>query len=296
MNWTVIAAAALLWNATGATAAVGRLADVTIYDRGAERMLPVYRHEGNSYIVGRPGSEYEIRIRNRTGAEILAVVSVDGVNAVSGETANWHQTGYVLAPYQALTVKGWRKSLQQVAAFYFTKHANSYAARTGRPQNVGVIGVALFRKRMVPDARIDRRSPWRSGPSEESPFPDDTDAAQEGNGRGSAQPAPFDDAKREPADATAGAVPEAARGYPGRRARRQGFEPYRAEKSSSLGTGHGRRRASHARYTAFERATQHPAEIVAIHYDTYRNLVRLGVIAARRMATPFPGQFVPDPR
>ena len=296
MNWTVIAAAALLWSATGAAAAVGRLADVTIYDRGVERTLAVYRHEGNFYVVGRPGSEYEIRVRNRTGAEILAVVSVDGVNAVSGETANWHQTGYVLAPYQTLTVKGWRKSLQQVAAFYFTRHANSYAARTGRPQNVGVIGVAVFRKRAEPDAWIDQRSPWPSGPSEESPFPDDTDAVREGNGRGSTQPAPFGEAKRESADANAGAVPEAARAYGGRRSRGRGSEPYEAEKSASLGTGHGRRRASHARYTAFERATQQPAEIVAIHYDTYRNLVRLGVIAAPRMATPFPGQFVPDPR
>ena len=217
MNWTVIAAAALLWSATGAAAAVGRLADVTIYDRGVERTLAVYRHEGNFYVVGRPGSEYEIRVRNRTGAEILAVVSVDGVNAVSGETANWHQTGYVLAPYQTLTVKGWRKSLQQVAAFYFTRHANSYAARTGRPQNVGVIGVAVFRKRAEPDAWIDQRSPWPSGPSEESPFPDDTDAVREGNGRGSTQPAPFGEAKRESADANAGAVPEAARAYGGRR-------------------------------------------------------------------------------
>ena len=295
MNWTAIAAAALLWSATGAAAAAGRLADVAIYDRGAERALPVYRHQGRLYVVGRPGNEYEIRIRNRTGREILAVVSVDGVNAVSGETANWHQTGYVLAPYQRLTVKGWRKSLQQVAAFYFTEHANSYAARTGRPQNVGVIGVALFRKQMEPDALIDPRSKGSPGSTEESPFPDDTDAAREGNWESPARPAPSGDAKRESGDATTGGVADAARGYaPG--APRQAPEPYAAEKSSSLGTGHGRRRASHARYTAFERATPRPAEIVAIHYDSYGNLVRLGVIATPRMATPFPGQFVPDPR
>jgi hypothetical protein len=38
--------------------------------------------------------------------------------------------------------------------------------------------------------------------------------------------------------------------------------------------------------------------VIAIHYDTYNNLVVMGVIRAPRMAmpSPFPGQFVPDPR
>jgi hypothetical protein len=35
---------------------------------------------------------------------------------------------------------------------------------------------------------------------------------------------------------------------------------------------------------------------VTIHYDTFNNLVAMGVIRAPRIATPFPGQFVPDPR
>ncbi len=299
MNWKTIAAAMLLWSLAGTAAAVGRLADVSVFDRGAARPLPVYTHEGRFYVVGRPGKEYEIRVRNRASSEILAVVSVDGVNAVSGETANWNQTGYVLAPYQTLAVKGWRKSLQRVAAFYFTEHANSYAARTGRPQNVGVIGVALFRKRAQPDVRIDERSPkaprWK--PSDESPFPDDADAARQGpeEGEGSRGSAPFGEAKRESGDAAAGALPGAAP-QDAQRARRHAPESYAVEKSSSLGTGHGRRRTSHARYTSFERATHDPAEVVAIHYDTYRNLVRLGVIGTPRMATPFPGQFVLDPR
>lgn len=296
MNWKVIAAAAMLWGAAGTAAAVGRIADVTVYDQAAGRALPVYRHEGRFYVVGRPGNEYQIRIRNRTGADVLAVVSVDGVNAVSGETANWHQTGYVLSPHQKLRVKGWRKSLQRVAAFYFTEHANSYAARTGRPQNVGVIGVALFRKRPQPDARLDQPAPRRWERENESPFPDDQDArGADGGWEGAAAPTPFGDAKREAGEAAGGGVAGRARqDAPGARSRAP--EPYPAEKSSSLGTGHGRSRTSHARYTTFERASESPAEVVAIHYDTYRNLVRLGVIGTARMATPFPGQFVPDPR
>jgi len=37
-------------------------------------------------------------------------------------------------------------SMEEVAAFYFTSVADSYAGRTDRPQNVGVIGVAVYRE------------------------------------------------------------------------------------------------------------------------------------------------------
>lgn len=123
------------------------LADVEIYDRSSGNMLPLYRHEGRLYVPGEPGHEYELRIRNHSGGRLLAVSSVDGVNVLSGETAAPGQDGYVLDPYGATAIAGWRKSLQRVAAFYFTSLPDSYAARTGRPDNVGVIGVALFRER-----------------------------------------------------------------------------------------------------------------------------------------------------
>jgi hypothetical protein len=79
-------------------AAAGRLADLAVYDRATSRELPVHWHEGRAYVVGRPGNEYQVIVRNRSGEDLLAVISVDGVNAVSGETANPRQSGYVLAP------------------------------------------------------------------------------------------------------------------------------------------------------------------------------------------------------
>jgi hypothetical protein len=75
------------------------------------------------------------------------VLSVDGVNAISGQTAGASQAGYVLEPWQQVEIRGWRKSYADIAEFYFTDLPDSYAARTGRPQNVGVIGVAAFRER-----------------------------------------------------------------------------------------------------------------------------------------------------
>ena len=140
----------LLLAITGAAAAqsAGRLADIRIHDRVAQRELAVHWHEGRAYVVGHPGNEYEVVVRNRSGEDLLAVVSVDGVNVVTGETAGTRQTGYVLSPWNATRIAGWRKSLEETAAFYFTSLPDSYAARTHRPDNVGVIGVALFQKRM----------------------------------------------------------------------------------------------------------------------------------------------------
>ena len=266
-------AAVLLTGWSGAVGAVGQVADVAVFDRADNRILPLYRHDGRYFVVGNPGHEYQIRVRNRTGGDILAVVSVDGVNAVTGETANWEQGGYVLGPRQSYDIKGWRKSLQRVAAFFFTRHDNSYAARTGRPDNIGVIGVAAFRRKTEPETSFSRKQ--ASEPR--------TPSRAEG---------PAEAAASKTDDALTGETAERAAGG----GRRHGAPPASAE--AKLGTGHGRSEDSHVTDTEFERAASTPDEVIVIHYDTYRNLVAQGVIKAPRVAvpTPFPGQFVPDPR
>lgn len=128
-------------------------ATVEIVDRTEGRVLQIYWHEGRRYVVGKPGNEYAIRVRNAGVGRILAVMSVDGVNVVTGDTASPQQSGYVVAPYESADIGGWRKSLSRTAAFYFTALPDSYAARTGRPENVGVIGVAIFQERARPIAR-----------------------------------------------------------------------------------------------------------------------------------------------
>jgi len=74
-------------------------------------------------------------------------MSVDGVNIVSGETANYDQRGYIFDAHESHAVNGWRKSDTEIAAFTFASLPQSYAARTGRPADVGVIGMAVFNER-----------------------------------------------------------------------------------------------------------------------------------------------------
>ena len=147
---TVVAMLALLCAAEAR--AHGGLVDLSVYDRTEGRRLAVYWHEGRAYVLGKPGNEYQVTVRNRLREDVLTVVSVDGVNVISGETADPGQTGYVLSPNRSYDILGWRKSLAETAAFYFTALPDSYAARTGRPDNVGVVGVAVFRRKQPQQA------------------------------------------------------------------------------------------------------------------------------------------------
>jgi hypothetical protein len=260
-------AAALAAPLPAHAAAVGGLAGLEVYDRTAGRLLPVHWHDGRYWIAGQPGHEYELRLRSRRAERVLAVTSVDGVNVISGETAAAGQGGYVLDGYGQVGIAGWRKSMQRTAAFYFTSLPDSYAARTGRPHDVGVIGVALFREaqpRPIGEQRIGGAAP--AAPSADRP----------GEAR-----------RQAPAAAESGAGSQA-----------QAHAPAPAPQER-LGTGHGRSEWSAARRTRFERASSRPDEVIELWYDSEANLIAQGVIAAPswRPHRPraFPAGFVPDP-
>lgn len=121
------------------------LVTLGVIDRDAgSTELPQYPQRGERWIAAEPGHRYALRLTNHSDRRVLVVLSVDGVNAVSGETAASDQRGYVLAPWQSTEIAGWRKSQREIAQFVFTDLVDSYATRTGRPDNVGVIGMAVF--------------------------------------------------------------------------------------------------------------------------------------------------------
>ncbi len=224
--FVIAAAAAVGGCAAGPVqAAAGQLVDVQIVDRARDAVLAQYRHRGSTYVAGRPGERYAVRLANRSGARLLVVLSIDGVNAISGDTATTAQTGYVLAPWQSADITGWRKSDAEAAAFYFTALPDSYAARTERPHNVGVIGVAVFRERVhLPRPQPFEPAPYSGGRNEgaaqrRSPAADRRQrAAQTDRAR---QPAPARERERG-----AGIAQRQARHRP-RRARTLADRPHR---------------------------------------------------------------------
>jgi hypothetical protein len=102
---------------------------------------------GRTFILGSSGQRYTILLENRTGASFEAVVTVDGLDVVSGQTGSFENRGYVIRPYGPVEIRGFRQSLDRVAAFRFGSVGDSYAADRGDARNVGVIGVALFAER-----------------------------------------------------------------------------------------------------------------------------------------------------
>lgn len=268
---------------------IGSLMQLSVIDRASGRELPIYRHRGEYWVAGRPGTRYAIRARNAMGERVMAVMSVDGVNIVTGETAGVLQNGYVFSGGERSDITGWRKSDSQIAAFEFTSIGNSYASRTGRPDDVGVIGVAMFRERVpMPPLAPLIAFPRRDGSAREM-------ERRSGAPSAASEAAPA--AQARSADSALGA--EAAASAKGSLARP-------APPSPSLGTAHGRRETSHVGHTSFERAQSTPDEVVRIRYDSRENLVAAGVIPVPPPArgprpegpSAFPGSemgYVPDP-
>ena len=257
--------------ATQSAQAAGRLAEVLVIDRDSGTPLRTYYHRGEYWVAGNPGARYAIEIRNTLHQRLLAVTSVDGINVLTGDTARWDQSGYVLHGEEAYEITGWRKSQAEVAAFEFTTVPDSYAARTGRSANVGVIGVAIFRER-VPEHSA-ATSP------DAAPPPVARESGADSSLRGEANAT----------DQAARAAPRSGEGV--------------AAPLAKLGTGHGAREKSYVEFTDFTRASSQPNEMVRIRYDSRENLLALGVIPRAAPAAgdpnPFPGSalvhFVPDP-
>lgn len=276
-------------------AQAGRWVDVTVINRSTGERLTPYRHAGKLYVAGRPGDRYGIELRNRDGGRVMTVVSVDGINVLNGQTAAPLQSGYVLEGRQPYAITGWRKSMDEVAQFIFTALPDSYAARTDRPDNVGVIGVAVFRE------KVEAAAPYPEASFNHLRRESDTAQSQQ---RPASAPAPAALAKSLGAASSAANVASADESAAsGPLADRRMAAESMAEKSRQrLGTGHGERESAPTRSTAFARASDHPDEVLTIYYDSRPNLVARGVIRApqltepQRFPSPFPGGFVPDPR
>jgi hypothetical protein len=115
------------------------------------RPVPTVAYRGKTYLpVPSLGAEYAVRVTNDGPRRVVAVVSVDGLSVISGQPASEHQPGYVVSAGGAVTIKGWRRDLDRVAAFRFVDRADAYASRVGRPENVGVIGLVAIEEYAPP--------------------------------------------------------------------------------------------------------------------------------------------------
>ncbi len=255
---------------------------------------PSFWHDGESYVMGRVGERYVIRVHNRTGRRVEAVVTVDGRDVVDGKPGDFrNKRGYLIPAWGQVDIDGWRLSQSQAAAFRFSSVSDSYAARMGNAREVGVIGVAVFPERV-----------WRPRPVYTPPppccFDYDDLSYRDGPsaGKRSAQPAPA-----APADAVA----ESSRGYGSLGPARSkaaaeaapSYAPQRRERPG-LGTEFGEAVSSHIQEVEFVRANaSSPSVVLGLRYNDHDGLLAMGVnvdgvypwpgdTELRRTAEPFP--------
>lgn len=267
-----LAAAACASPTWGYPEVSGRMAGVSVEVEGQRAALfPDPRGTGRYYLEAREGARYEILLQNRTRERLGVAVTVDGLNAISGERAAGGDRMYILDPWGSTTIRGWRTSLSDVRRFTFVDERGSYAARSGKANGkMGWIEVKVYRER-----RHARTYPLMREPEpwvrRDSPPTEDKDEARAAP---SPAPAPYADdaAREESAPSKLQDRPEA--GTASGRADAPGVERRRA----FPGTGWGARTDDPVTVVSFEpEATA--AECLTLRYEYAPTLRALGIPA-----------------
>lgn len=200
---------------------------------------------GRYYLEARPGSRYTLHLANRTGERVAVLMTVDGLNVISGERQAVNQSGrmYVLDPWESADIQGWRSSLDDVRRFTFVDEKASYAARSGKANSrMGWIELAVYRER--------NRYAYRQAPDVSAQAP-----RAEAPAAGAREKSGKDD--RDEAQAEKRAQGGVAQSFPG--------------------TGWGEQTHDPVRVVDFE-AESSPAERITLRYEYASALRALGVL------------------
>jgi hypothetical protein len=262
----------------------GSLVSVSVEVEG--RTAPLYPApdgSGRFYLEAREGARYAVTLGNRTHERLGVVLTVDGLNAISGERGRNASCGgcapsglgrmYVLDPYGSASIKGWRTSLEAVRRFTFVDERASYAARSGKANSkMGWIEVEVFRERPRPYVyRSDPYEPYRTDPYA---------GARDERARDSA------DASGSKRDGEAGGHAEAAEADRAERSSPRAQGPMaKAPAPSTMppggypGTGWGAREDDRAMLVDFEPQSS-PSEVLTLRYEYGSALRALGILPA----------------
>jgi hypothetical protein len=212
-------------------------------------LFPAPDGSGRFYFEARKGGRYAVTLQNRTGERVGVVLTVDGLNVISGERDEGRGRMYVLDPWQRTTVQGWRTSLREVRQFTFVDERASYAARSGKAnEKMGWIEMAVYRERRA-FAQVQ-------------PYPDTRGEQEQGNPAEGNVPYGSDDRPAESRSPKRGSDEAQA---PTAKAR------------SFPGTGWGQRTHDPVVLVSFDPEAS-PSERATLRYEYRSALVALGVL------------------
>lgn len=254
--------------AHGLPEVAGTFVGIAVEVDGREaRLYPAPDGSGRYYLEARAGSRYSVALANRSGERLGVVLTVDGLNAISGARDAGRSRMYVLDPWQSTSVQGWRTSLQEVRQFTFVDERRSYAARTGQAnEKMGWIEVAVYRERRPFVRAVPRPQPLPYPYAE--PARDHSDEGEARRERNQAPAAPEAGPAREEAGATASGESDAK------------LEKRSARARSYPGTGWGDRAHDPVVLVSFDPQPE-PSERLTLRYEYRSALVALGVLPPR---------------
>jgi hypothetical protein len=264
-------------------------------------------HNGQTFLEGRKKSTYELYFRNNSSQQVLVVPSVDGLSIIDGQSAGKQSPGYVIDPWDSLTVPGWTVNGREAAEFIF--HAQgaywddeqTYAEEMDEDStNQGAIGFMVFRRKPRYTVRKsfmpDRDPTWKSrgdgrmrnhtltgaggssisGAGGSVLNVDAVDAVNIMNVSSSVAGSVTSDASNATftttSAGTVGAQPHTVDGL----GNNVTFDFMDVDEGKSLGTGFGEAVEFETRSVEFERELN-PCATFAFYYDTIKNLRRMGV-------------------
>ncbi len=288
--------------------------DVQVIRENGE-VLPTYAQKDRFYVQGNANERYVIRITNPTANRVEAVISVDGLDVVDGESGDLRKRGYVIQPYGEVRIEGFRTSQTDVATFRFSAVSDSYAGKKGKARNVGVIAAAIFEEEPRAEQQIVAPQPPAGGNYN---YEDDLDEGGDISASRDVRRAPAKDkavrghydsdaaksAKKEPAAEAPPAPTTASRvapshagaGAPAGAPAVRNFRPpaddsdgemappppvvQRERSRPGLGTEFGESRNSAATFTRFVRSSSRPVAIAELRYNDTAGLMALGIPVA----------------
>lgn len=237
-----------------------------------------YAARGRRYIEALEKAEYELRIHNPTANRVAVALAVDGMNTIDARHSSaWEARKWVIEPYGTIHVRGWQMSADNARRFYFTTERDSYGAKIGQAQNLGVISAVFFRER-----RPITIMPVTPGGREPRPT-----------------------YKRGEADRTENAPAQSSSAGAGRDAAKpRSTTPYPPPDDESAATGIGRTVQNGVTWIKME-LDQRPVAEITIRYEYREALVRLGILPRgyprqdvlnrRERAEGFEPKYCPQP-
>lgn len=277
--------------------------DFEMYVLVGHKPIKEYSHEGSTFVEGRDGSEYTIRVRNGTSARACFILSVDGLSVLDGKECSDTSPGYVIDAGDMLDVLCYKVDGSTGAKFVFGNKEESYSAEIGKgTDNVGVIAARVFREKPKPHYSVH---PGWSYP--DVSWPQKRTFRNIGHSGLMASSSSIMRKMSSGATAASARGTESSAGPSGGSA--PSFSTNMAQSVSAdhrslcdadlgdmeqtkLGTKFGESVNWKTEAVTFERASVYPDASLVMYYDNRKNLERRGVKIRKEIAAlpnPFPG-------